>query len=271
MISLQTINEPAPLGLAPLDPAPLAAAPPADPQAWMVIQDVLARACVMRAEADAVELLSDAVAAFGCTAGVFATFLRSDRTMRSCRYLLAGGPDLAALYGATHSAEADPWLLYSRDHLCPKRAHELTDLTSAQRAFTQTARESGFRSALILPSHSPHGRSRAAVLCLGSDDEHFFDDSTLARIRGLAIALALELHIWWHERVKRDLVARARLSPSELDLLRCELEGMASKAIASKLNAPTNTIDSRFYRICKKLGAANRRSAAELLHDHDII
>lgn len=229
------------------------------------INELLVQISGIHDEGEALALLHEAVSRFGCTAAVFATFIRDDATMRSCRYLLAGSQQLSDLYSSTRTATDDPWLDYARKHWAPRRTRELTDLPDAQQRFIDRANEIGFRSAIIVPSHCPNGPSRVGMLCLGSDDAQYFDEPRLPWILGLAMALSLQMHLWWHDRLRRDLISRVCLTAAEIDLVRCELAGLPTKVIASRLNTPVNTIDSRFHRLCRKLEVPNRRAAAELL------
>ena len=76
--------------------------------------------------------------------------------------------------------------------------------------------------------------------------------------------LALELHDWWLTRIRRELIVKAHITPSDVVLLRHQRQGHSSKRIAADLHVSKSSIDSRFQRMNTKLGVANRRMAAQL-------
>ena len=102
-------------------------------------------------------------------------------------------------------------------------------------------------------------RFGAALAGVGDLDRDGFDD-----VRPLAQALSMELHAWWLRALRRELIARIRMSREELDLLRHEDSGHGSKAIARALGTQAKTIDCRFQRINAKLGAPNRKAAVRI-------
>ena len=65
-------------------------------------------------------------------------------------------------------------------------------------------------------------------------------------------------------RIRRELLVRARITPSDLELLRHEYHGHSSKHIAAVLQVSPSSINSRFQRMNTKLGVPNRRTAARL-------
>jgi DNA-binding NarL/FixJ family response regulator len=102
------------------------------------------------------------------------------------------------------------------------------------------------------------------VLCLGSPALGHFESGGFGRFKIGARAMALELHDWWLARIRRDLIVKARITPSDLELLRHQRQGHSSKRIAAELHVSKSSINSRFQRMNTKLGVANRRMAARL-------
>jgi DNA-binding CsgD family transcriptional regulator len=238
------------------------------------INRIVAQIVGARGDAEALELLESAVEAFGCSAAVFASFVRDDATTRSCRYLISGGPALQSLCSNISQSEHDPWLAYARRHFEPRCSKdlEITPDAHSQRAFLAQAAELGFREALIVPSHCVSGPSRIGMLSLGSDQPGYFsDERALALLTVPASALSLHLHIWWHARLRSDLINRVPLTPAELDLARMLLQGLNSKQISRRLNVRSNTIDSQLARMARRLGVGSRRAAVELLREYGVI
>lgn len=243
-------------------------------EAFAGLNRIVAKIPTVHGDAEAIDLLQEAVEALGCTAAVFASFIRDDATMRSCRYLFSRGPGLRQLYGTVTSTADDPWLHYAGQHFEPRRSRELDVPVDAraQRSFLAQAAEIGFRDAIIFPSHSVNGPSRVGMLCLGSDQaEYFTRPDALALLSVPASAMSFHLHVWWHARLRSDLINRVRLTPLELDLARMQMQGLTTKHMARLLGTPINTIDSRFARLCRRLGVGSRRAAVELLHSYGVI
>ena len=76
--------------------------------------------------------------------------------------------------------------------------------------------------------------------------------------------LACELHEWWLARLRNELMARARITEGDLELLRHQCLGHSSKRIAAELRVSRSSINSRFQRMNSRLGVTNRRMAARL-------
>jgi DNA-binding NarL/FixJ family response regulator len=209
-------------------------------------------------------LFQEGVAALGATSAVFASFVRDDRDMAACRFMLACDPAWARLYVQQGHFVHDPWLAYAAHHSEPIVASALTVVDGDQRRVLDLAARAGFVSAVLVPAHSGAGHSRISLLCLGSSDSGYFEDEGLPRLRVSARMLAMELHDWWLARIRRDLIVKARITSADLVLLQHECEGHCSKKIASDLQISKSSVNSRFQRMNAKLGVANRRMAVQL-------
>ena len=103
-----------------------------------------------------------------------------------------------------------------------------------------------------------------SLLCLGSNTPGHFESCSDGHTRIGARALALELHDWWLNRVRRDLTLQARITGDDLTLLKHQRLGHSSKRIAAELKVSEASINSRFQRVNQKLGVTNRKMAARL-------
>jgi DNA-binding NarL/FixJ family response regulator len=74
----------------------------------------------------------------------------------------------------------------------------------------------------------------------------------------------MELSDWWLRQMRASLIARAQVSADDLELLRHEAQGHDSRTIGRVLHANTAAIDSRFQRLNRRLGVANRSDAMRL-------
>lgn len=165
----------------------------------------------------------------------------------------------------------DPWLAYARTRTEPVRGADVPADSGVQRDIVELARRHGFRDALIVPAPASGMVSRLGVLCLGSEQEGFFSDAGYATLKPLARSLAMELHAWWIERIKRELARSAQLTEEDILLLKHERQGHGTKAIATVLDATPNAINSRFQRMNARLGVPNRKAAAQLAAEYGLI
>ena len=222
-------------------------------------------------EAQAVTLLKGAADAMGIDAAAFVSFVRDDDSHESFRFLLACDPVWCFEYERHAWYATDPWLQYALHHTEPIRAQDIVVVSEQQRDVMNLASQFGFRSALIVPAPSSGTLTRLGVLCLGSVSPGFFDDEGYASLKVLARSLAMELHAWWIERIKRELMAQSRLSKQDLVLLAHERRGMSTKSIASMLDTSPHAIDSRFQRMNARLGVPNRKAAAQFAAEYGLI
>jgi len=209
-------------------------------------------------------LFQEGVTALGATSALFVSFVRDDGDLAACRFMLACDPSWARLYVQEGHFAHDPWLAYAAHHSEPIVTSALNVLDGEHKRVIDLAVHAGFVSAVLLPAHSGAGHSRISLLCLGSPTPGYFEDAGLPRLRVSARMLALELHDWWLSRIRRDLIAKARITSADLILLQHECQGHGSKKIAAELQVSKSSINSRFQRMNAKLGVANRRMAVQL-------
>ena len=240
---------------------PGGAAGDASPAHWSEIAALVADASE---HADVLHLLRRAARSLGAQSAYFVSVVRDGATLRESRHLLACDPTWCRHYLSGAGLAHDPWLAYATRQSHPIVASALTPRSPEQRRLVELAARSGFASALLVPAHSSAGHTRVSLLCLGSGDAGHFEGSGYRRARLGARLLAWELHDWWLARIRRDLVERARLPPTDLVLLHQQQLGHSSKRIAAELRISLPSINSRFQRLNVKLGVANRKLAASL-------
>ncbi len=228
------------------------------------ILNVLTRLDDAPDSASAVDEFQEVLHLFGADAGVFLSFIRDDATRTSYRWLLACDPLWAVEYARNGWHDRDPWLRHALQGTEPVRDTELNVLP-AEEEFSAVSATMGFASAVIVPAPTNVGASRVGMLCLGSHNLGFFeDDGAYAVVRVLARALAMELHRWHLNFMRRELLATTRISDAEINLLRQEESGHTSKHIGALLNIEAKTVDCRFQKVCAKLNAPDRRTAARI-------
>ena len=215
-------------------------------------------------EAEALDQLQVCARILGAESAAFISALRDDADYGSCRFMLACQPAWCQHYLESDCIAHDPWLEYAARHSEPVIANTLRVADDSARRVIQLAEQHGFRSAVLVPFHSGNGHAQISLLCLGSSTPRYFEDEGFPRLRLGARLLAAELHDWWMARIRRDLLAKARITTAELELLKHEYLGHGSKRIAATLHVSTSSINSRFQRMNAKLGVPNRRIAARL-------
>jgi DNA-binding CsgD family transcriptional regulator len=228
------------------------------------VNEVIERIATTHDRAGVLALLRSCSHALGAENAAFVSFVRDDADVASCRFMLACAPGWCQRYLDANCIVHDPWLAYAAHHGEPIIASALRVSDVQARRVIDLAAQHGFASAVLVPVHSGAGHSRISLLCLGSPQVGYFEDEGFGRFRLGARLLAAELHDWWMVRIRRELIIRARITPSDLELLRREHLGHSSKRIAASLQVSASSINSRFQRMNAKLGVPNRRLAARL-------
>lgn len=226
--------------------------------------EVVARIESAASKAEVLGLFRQAAQCLGADAALFMSFIRDDATFASYRFLLACDPVWGTEYARNGWFADDPWLRYAMNASEPIRSSELAPLTPREAIVATAAADYGFRSVVIVPTPSPAGHSRLGLMCVGSNTEGYFEDAGYQAVKLLSRCLALELQGWWQRQITAELIARSRISQSDLELLRHEDAGHSSKVIAADLQIEAKTIDCRFQRVSAKLGTPNRRAAVRI-------
>lgn len=235
------------------------------------VSEIVQRVATATDAAEALVLLKEATRRMGADVAAFGSFIRDDPSHESYRFLVACDPVWCLEYERRAWYADDPWLNYAREHSEPTRAAEIPIETPEQRSIVDLAEEFGVRSAAIIPAPTGGKVTRVGVLCLGSSTIGYFDDAGFTALKVAARSLAMELHEWWIDRIKQELIADKRITQEDLVLLRRERLGHSTKRIAADLDASTSSIDSRFQRINTKLDVPNRKLAANLAAEYGLI
>jgi DNA-binding CsgD family transcriptional regulator len=187
------------------------------------------------------------------------------------RFMLACHPHWYLEYERTPVALAAPWLDYAAHCSDPLCGSELACQAPGQAGVLELAQRFAFGSMLIVPSPSVRMGTHIGVLVLGARDEGFFEAPTRRAVRVMARSLAMELHGWRLLQARRELIQRAQLSDTDIELLRRERKGLRTKDIARQLCMTAPAIDSRFQRLNARLGVPSRKAAASLAATFGIV
>lgn len=235
-----------------------------DPAYPARVSDAIARLSDARSPAHAQACLADGIDALGIEYAFFAMLVLDERGVAACRLMLACDPHPFRRPVEDWTSVSHPWLAYAALHAEPVDANdpwlrEAGDVPASAELWGPE-----FTSALLFPAHSGPGHASFGLLALGSAHPRFFHGHGLARLRQGARALAAELQDWWMAHERQHVVALARVSRFELDLLRHARQGHGSKQIARAVDSTVGAVNSRFQRLNTRLGVGNRRAAARL-------
>lgn len=204
----------------------------------------------------------ECITALGAWHAIFFSVLRHPSGTASARIMLACDPAWGRRVLSSQGHEQDSWLTHAQRCSEPLVTSWLGDGGKVTEPGASGDRRD-FASVLLAPAHANAGSPRTSVLCLGSPVPGYFEDRAVDRVRLGARVLAAELHDWWQARTRQEVVATARLTPTDLDLLRHQHRGHGSKQIARDLHVSVSSVNSRFQRMNARLGIASRRSAAQ--------
>ena len=207
----------------------------------------------------------------GLSGSVFASFAREDESRESYRFINTMLPSWCQEYNAHAWYTIDPCLLYSLTHNEPALIKDLPLHSRGQRIMMETAKQYGLASGLVIPAHSPSGRSRMGVLYLVSDDPDYLNESALRHLRFVLRALAGELLDWWTRQIRSELLAGGELSAIERDVLRMTHDGLGSKEIATHLGLTKNAVDQRLHRLTARFESFSRKDAANLAFQYGLL
>jgi DNA-binding NarL/FixJ family response regulator len=222
-----------------------------------------------RNEAEALWLLRDASRCIGADVAMFCSSVHDSPAQ--LRFMLACDPRWYLAFERGPAGGCAPWVDHAAqcaDTLCASQVRRA--MANDALAFEVAARF-GFDSMLIVPSPSVGTPAQVSVLVLGSRSPGFFEDPNKAALRVMARSLSMELHAWRLSLARHELIRRAQLTSTDIDLLRHERKGYRTKDIARQLRMTAPAIDSRFQRLNARLGVPSRKAAASLAATYGLV
>jgi DNA-binding CsgD family transcriptional regulator len=231
--------------------------------------DVICRIAGARTEADVVLLLREATSSVGADVGMFCSLVQN--APAQLRFMLACDPRWYLECERCPTSWQAPWLVHAAHSSEPICGSELDARTAAQIQALERAKRFGFDSMFVVPSPSAGAATQLGVLLLGSRTPGFFESRSPAATRIIARSLAMELHAWRLTQARQELIQRAQLTATDIDLLRHERKGLGTKEIARHLCMSGPAIDSRFQRLNARLGVPSRKAAASLAATYGLV
>lgn len=239
---------------------------------WPVYRDAAQVLATTRSTAGAIRALGLTASAFGGNGAVFSHVVQHDADLTVASTLVSLDE------GVIDTSNDEPWLenlstwilaIAGQDGVVVGNGS--LDMPPASPPDIDSAGALVFASTIAVPAPSRVGPSRVSVLCIGSTQRDFFDAQTCALLRPLATGMAMELSAWSLQQLRAGLLAKARISDVDLELLRHEAQGHSSKVIARHMDADLEAVDSRFKRLNRRLGVAFRSDAVRIARLYGLI
>lgn len=233
--------------------------------------DITGQIAESRTSADLTAVMCHFNQVLGLDGSVFVSFAREDDSRESYRFINTCPAAWCQEYNANAWFTNDPFLLYGLENSEPALVDDVPLTTRGQRSMVDAARRFGFKSGIVVPAHSPSGRSRMGVLYMVSSDPDHLNASALQKLRLVLRPLAAELLDWWTRSIRAELLAAGELSEQERLMLKMTLRGYGSKAIASHLGMSKTAVDQRLFRITGRFESQSRRDAANMAYQYGLL
>lgn len=218
-------------------------------------------------EADANNLTKEIVELLGAQSFVYTTLLPPDfhGEEGDLHYFIGCEPELCSIYHRRMWIMNDPFFDYARTNSSPIVGSKIKLQTLGQLEMMRVAAEHGFRSGLVVPTHtSMHASMRMGLLYIGLDLPEATGEPRLWRQRVKFGALGTELLLWWSLRLKQQAMRKYSLVDEEVDLLRFSKKGMVANEIAAFLDLKTTAVYRKLNTIKEKLDVDKIDQAVKL-------
>lgn len=173
-------------------------------------------------------------------------------------------PEWIRRYVEDEMYKSDAWIQYAMQHIAPIKASQVKVWTAAQEATRRRAADAGLTSCALFPAREDLHRGRFGLLVLGHSTPEHFERDRERWIWSCARELASELHTWWIDHRRRELLPMVSLTGEERLLLQLYVKGQSSEEIAQALHVTWQSVNSRFQRLNRRLRVPHRRVAAQM-------
>jgi DNA-binding CsgD family transcriptional regulator len=204
---------------------------------------------------EAKESTAKIVRALGAQAFVYASFLPAcnEYSIQSRHYLIGCRTEWCAIYTERYWAMNDPFLEYARTHSTPVLRSQIKLRTAGQVAMLQMSEEYGFRSGLVIPTHtSMSATKRMGLLYIGSDLPEMVGEQLLLKSKILFCSLGQALLFWSTEKLKQQAIRKYSLEEEELEMLQLFREGKRAAEIAAHLDIKVSAAYKKLSVVSEK-------------------
>ena len=207
----------------------------------------------------------------GANGCVFSTFTLEDETMESFRYLVACPSAWCHEYNKNHWYTLDPCFVYAANNSEPALIQCLPLRSDGQKTMMEAAKSAGFKSGIVVPAHSPSGRSRMGLLYMGSSDPDHFNVQKLTQYRVVLRSIAAECLEWWIKKIKEELIERVDLKHDEIEILRYTQRGMQAKDIAYLCGLTKDAVEKKLSRLALRFNTTNKKKTAAIAESYGLL
>jgi DNA-binding CsgD family transcriptional regulator len=200
------------------------------------VMDVIGELSQCTTEAEAKSLTKQIVEMLGAQWFVYTTLLPPDfiASNESFHFFIGCSPDLCQIYNKRMWMMNDPFFEYARTNSAPIVGSKIKVQTSGQAEIMQVSAQHGFRSGLVVPTHtSMDANKRMGLLYIGSELPEAIGEPMLLKKRVQFGALGMELLLWWNNRLKQQAMRKFSLLEEEIELLQLSKRGLVAKEIAA--------------------------------------
>lgn len=209
--------------------------------------------CVTEVETSV--LVKDIVEMLGADWYVYTSLLPPDgkQVDESFRFFIGCSAELCKLYNKRMWMMTDPFFEYARMNTAPIVGSRVKVQTAGQAELLKVAAEHGFRSGLVVPTHtSMDANKRMGLLYIGSELPAPVGEPMLLRNRVQFGALGMELLLWWNNRLRTQAMRKFSLLDDDIELLELSKKGRVACEIAAIYDIKVTAVYKRLNSIKEK-------------------
>lgn len=217
--------------------------------------DVISGLADCATEVEAKELTRDVVEMLGAKWFVYTTMLppEHNKVDESFHFFIGCSPELCEIYSKRMWMMNDPFFEYARTSSLPLVGSKIQARTEGQHELMRVSALHGFRSGLVVPTHTSMAASkRMGLLYIGCELPAEIGEPLLMRKRVQFGALGMELLLWWNNRLRKQAMRRYSLVDEEVDFLQLSKKGKVAGEIAALYDIKLSVAYKRLNLIKEK-------------------
>lgn len=203
---------------------------------------------------------------------IFSTFSLDAKGFASgYRFLVGCNSEWIQIYQHRHWYSNDPYFHYARFNASPALGSAIPIASGGQQEMQATARQYGFRSNLVIPSHS-RATSLLGVLHVANDIEvEHGGEIRLFEWQAILRAIAMTLLDVRMLAQHKSMIEKFGLDERDLCALRLVLAGDPAQEVARSLGLSVASVYSMYSRVNEKFGVNRISEAARLAQQFDLL
>lgn len=219
------------------------------------VMDTIADLAYCTTEAEAAVLVRDVVKLLGAHWFVYTTLMPTvfSDVNESFRYFVGCSPELCKAYNKRMWCMNDPFFDYARSNNAPILGSKIKVQTSGQAEMMRLSADLGFRSGLVVPTHTSMGSGkRMGLLYVGSEEPEEVAEPQFLRKRVQYGALGSELLLWWNARLRQQAMRKYSLLEIDVEMLQLSRKGKVACEIAAIYDIKVAAVYKRLNTIKEK-------------------